>query len=219
MGVERLFVRSEVREVIDRFGDEEMAAELDGAVVQARDLGIDFAEGFFAGRWLSLTGMEDVSNMYGAMAGVNPPAPEEVESFLAELETSFDQLLGVVTVETLGRESAGHHLRVVASAGQLGELAADLLERVGALMAGQVGLPPGVLADELRGELANAPEVDVPSSCGWTAGSSARWGSMWSSSLGATLAWPSSTSPRTWTGSYCSSSWRSSGVASTSPTR
>lgn len=162
VGMEQLFVRSEVREAVERFGDERVAGELDAAELQAQQFGIDFASEFFAGAWLSLRGAQELSDMYGAAAGLETPEPEEIESFLAELEASIDRFLSDVTIEHLGRDAAGEHLRVVATADRFGQLAVEIVDRASALAALQFGMPAAALADELQKETAEAPDVDIP---------------------------------------------------------
>ncbi|MDX1659299.1 MAG: hypothetical protein R3343_10805 [Nitriliruptorales bacterium] len=159
---EAFYVRSQVRELIDRFGDADAQADLNEMANEASQVGIDFADDFFGGAWLQLQGVQQLSNMYSGMAGIETPEPSELETLREELEASIEGFLAEVEVEYVGPEDPGEHVRVVATAKQFVELSIEFFEQMSGMLPTQPGMAPEDLVGEMRRELENTPDVEVP---------------------------------------------------------
>jgi hypothetical protein len=132
-----IYVRADVRSLLETFGQDPAAA--DQFVAQARAAGWDFAESLVAGRWLAITGFEQLAGQTRST-----PFPEQ-QRVLAELTAALE---ASTTVTSAGEEGPGEHLVASFSLRDL----YDRLQRIAADLGKATGpaLPPaGTVPDEV----------------------------------------------------------------------
>jgi hypothetical protein len=129
-----LYARADVRELLEEFGGG--AASVDAFVAQAKQAGLTFIQSAVEGKWISVSGLDELQKQFGGAAPAAGPPPQKIFDDLAkEIEETAEVREG-------DEEGPGTHYIVTVNARKIVSALIDLAQR-----AGQA-LPPGALPPE-----------------------------------------------------------------------
>lgn len=141
---ESIYVRADVRELVETFGGS--TAEIDTAVQQASAAGLDFVEPLVEGEWVGVEGLNDLAEQFGVT--VPTPDPEQADALAKRLTAVFEEN---ADVSSEGSDDVGDHLLVRVP---LKEFVTETFD----VLLGASGLPAGALPME---DLEQIPEDAV----------------------------------------------------------
>lgn len=125
-----LYARADAKGLAETFGQD--PAQLDAFAQQASAGGLDFLVAAVNGEWISISGLQELAQQFGAPATPNPADLKAMQSFAEALKQSS-------SVTSEGSEDAGEHLVVTVSLRAAYEHFVDLAGQLSA------GLPVGDL--------------------------------------------------------------------------
>lgn len=137
-----LYVRAEVRSLLETFGQDPAMA--DQLVQQAAASGLDFVDPLIRGEWVALQGLQQALGQ----AGVESSPTGEQQKMVDELVRSLEES---ATVTSAGEEDEGTHLVVTVS---LRDVVSDLRDAT-------QGLAQGVPTDQALPAAEEVPDEDV----------------------------------------------------------
>lgn len=158
------YLRSDVEQLLELAGGDDVRADLDELVTMAEQAGIDVVDDLLAGSWLQIDGLDELASMAAGMSGgPGTPDPDEVASAQAAI---VEALRGFVArdldVTYVGDDEVGAHLRLVASGADLADLAEDVIAAAGPSLLGPSAGDQEQLLDELRTESADLDDMVLP---------------------------------------------------------
>ena len=135
-----LYLRAEVRELVETFGGS--SAEVDAAVQQGSAAGFDFVEPLADGEWVGLVGLDTLMEQFGA---TQPSAdPEQNKALVEEITSAFED---TAEVTSEGPDDVGDHLLVRVPLKDFARGVFEAFEDLGSLPPGS--LPPAEELDQI----------------------------------------------------------------------
>ncbi|MDP9405563.1 MAG: hypothetical protein M3O86_03035, partial [Actinomycetota bacterium] len=149
-----VYLRADVQHVLGLIDDAPPPGEIELGIVQAEQMGLDFARPAYEGRWLHLLGVDQLQSFAEGLTGQQAPVPDQKKVNEAAARVVGELLRDDVTVTYAGADDVGE--KVVATVG-VRELVEASLE-----IAEAADLPNSPLKpDELRAALDQADLGDA----------------------------------------------------------
>ena len=145
-----LYLRAAVQDLIQKFDTSGTAADsVQQAISQAQAMGLDFVDAAVQGKWLHITGLEQLMSMFSGLASEQPSvAPSEAEQLSRQISDAFQQMVDQdVEATFVGDEDAGQHIQMKVPGKAIEDFAKQAGDAASSLVPGGAGQLDSAMGD------------------------------------------------------------------------
>ncbi len=145
-----LYLRAAVQDLMKKFDTSgTAAADVQQAITQAQAMGLDFVDAAVQGKWLHVTGLEQLMSMFSGLASEQPSeAPSDAEQLTKQISDAFQQMVDQdVEATFVGDEDAGQHIELKVPGKAIQDFASQAGKAAGSLVPGGQGQLDSALGD------------------------------------------------------------------------